>query len=86
MKSIRHALYVAVRATATEAVELQDELAFVGDLGYDSLRIANLAIALESNLGRPILLNDWLALADDLDSLTIGSLLRYLQDVSDGGM
>jgi acyl carrier protein len=73
-------VYRSVEATLREPVPLADALSFVGDLGYDSLRVASLSIALETELGRPVLLNDWLAAADDPFSLTVGSLVAYVHD------
>jgi acyl carrier protein len=50
----------------------------VDDLGFDSLRISNLALELERVLGVPVLLNDWIADAADVDSLTVAALAAYL--------
>jgi len=54
---------------------------FVDDLGFDSLQMASLSLALESELGRPILLNDWIAGAEDTSNLTVQSLVDYLTPI-----
>jgi acyl carrier protein len=84
--SVSQLVYAAVRATAPDPANLRDELSFVEDLGYDSLRVAALAVALENQLGRPVLLNDWLASAEDPAILTVESLVRYVQDLFEGGV
>ena len=43
--------------------------------------MAGLSLALENEFGRPLLLNDWIALADDPYRLTIGSLTDYLLEI-----
>jgi len=50
----------------------------VDDLGFDSLGMATLAVALEGELGHALLLNDWIAMAADPSHLTIQSLTDYL--------
>ena len=76
---IRNKVDRAVSRTLRAPVDLREEHSFVADLGYDSLRVASLAMALDSEFGRPILLNDWLAEADDPLLLTVGSLRAYLE-------
>lgn len=71
----------AVLNTLRTPVDLHDDMTFIGDLAYDSLRVASLSIALEGEFGQPILLNDWLAASDDPMSLTIGSLNAYIAEV-----
>jgi acyl carrier protein len=71
----------AVLNTLRTPVDLHDDMTFIGDLGYDSLRVASLSIALEEEFGQPILLNDWLAASDGPMSLTIGSLNAYIAEV-----
>jgi acyl carrier protein len=79
--TVRTAVYDAVQATLFVPAELHAGLTFVGDLGFDSLRFASLAIALENAIGRPILLNDWLASTDDPGDLTVGSLLQSIREL-----
>ncbi|HET9256759.1 MAG TPA: phosphopantetheine-binding protein [Pseudonocardiaceae bacterium] len=58
---------------------------FVDDLGFDSLRVATLALTLEHELGYPVLLNDWLATIGDIANLTVQSLIDYLNTGEAGG-
>jgi acyl carrier protein len=50
----------------------------VDDLGFDSLKIASLSIALEKEIGEVILLNDWIGAAASPSDLTVQSLLDYV--------
>ena len=59
------------------AVRPADRL--VDDLGFDSLRMATLSVALEEEFDAAILLNDWIGGADDPSSLTVKSLVDHLQ-------
>jgi acyl carrier protein len=68
----------AVRDSAPRPVEPQPGHRLVDDLGFDSLRMASLAIALESELGQPVLLNDWIASAPSLSDLTVQSLATHM--------
>ena len=56
----------------------------VDDLGFDSLRVATLALTLEDELGYPVLLNDWLATIGDFAELTVQSLIDYLNAAEAG--
>jgi acyl carrier protein len=71
----------AIRDAASTALpaELTDTLSFVFDLGFDSLAMARLALALEEQLGCPILLDPWLSSRSDPAALTIGSLCEFVQ-------
>lgn len=60
------------------------EHSFVLDLGFDSLAVARLALALEDTFAQPVLLDDWLAYEDDPGALTVASLCRYIEE-SRGG-
>jgi acyl carrier protein len=51
----------------------------VDDFGFDSLRMASLAIALETEFRQPVLLNDWISMAADPSHLTVRSLADYLR-------
>lgn len=70
----------AVRDAA--AVPLPDELkegdSFVLDLGFDSLAMARLGLALEEQFGFPILLDSWLSSQSDPSALTVGSLRAFV--------
>ena len=68
----------AVRESAPRPVDPEPGHRLVDDLGFDSLRMASLAIALESELGQPVLLNDWIASAPSLSDLTVQSLAAHM--------
>lgn len=68
----------AIRSSADRDGRIQREDSLVLTLGFDSLRIATLAIALEEELDRPILLNDWIAGCTDPTTLTVGSLCDFV--------
>lgn len=53
---------------------------FVNDLGFDSLKMATLSIALEAEIGVPLLLNDWISASNDPSALTVDSLADYLTE------
>jgi acyl carrier protein len=73
-------------ACQTEPIVLSAGDRLVADLGFNSLRIAALALEIGRELGCPVLLNDWLAQARNIDDLTVGSLCEFLRsDVSESG-
>jgi len=74
----------AIRDTMHTARELSENDRLVLDLGFDSLRIATLSIAIEEEFGAVILLNEWLSSVDDPDRLTVGSLANYLAGATAG--
>ena len=74
----------AIREAMQSARELAENDRLVFDLGFDSLRIATLSIAIEEEFGAVILLNEWLSSVDDPDRLTVGSLANYLAGVTAG--
>jgi len=47
---------------------------FIADLGFDSIRIVALSIALEEAFGRPLLLSDWLSSGPEATRLNVRSL------------
>ncbi len=51
---------------------------FLVDLGFDSLRMVAMSLALEDAFDRPLLLNDWLGGAPDVSALTVESLCDYV--------
>lgn len=61
-----------------ESRSLSANYRLVDDLGFDSLKMASLSIALEDRLGETILLNDWIARSPSPDKLTIESLADYI--------
>ena len=52
----------------------------VGDLGFDSLRMARLGLSLEETFGCAILLNDWIASVEDPATLNVESLARFIAE------
>lgn len=56
------------------------EASLVRDLGIDSLKFAELSIALEEEFGRPIFLGDVLADIEDPAKITVGQLARFLEE------
>jgi acyl carrier protein len=60
---------------------IKDSDSLVASLGYDSLRMASLAIALEDEFQRPLLLAEWIARAPDPEELTVGSLCEYIDEI-----
>ncbi|HXE72302.1 MAG TPA: phosphopantetheine-binding protein [Candidatus Nitrosotenuis sp.] len=76
----------AVLQTSQFRPKLKPSHRFIADLGFDSLRMVALSLALESEFGQPLLLNEWLSSAEDVTQLTVGSLCDYVaQVVPDGG-
>jgi acyl carrier protein len=70
----------AIRASARHPLPTRIEASHrvVDDLGYDSLGIVNLSVALEDQLGRPILLDGWIGAALAPSGLTVGSLAQWI--------
>ena len=74
-QKVRRAVSQSCEASGRN-VRVVDRL--VDDLGFDSLRMATLSVALEEEFDAAILLNDWIGMADDPASLTVQSLVDYL--------
>jgi acyl carrier protein len=71
----------AIRKTARRPPDrIEGATRFVHDLDFDSLRMATLSVALEEELGELLLLNDWIAGADDPHLLDVDSLVAYVRD------
>ncbi len=70
----------AIRSSARHAMptRIEPQHRIVDDLGYDSLGIVNLSVALEDRLGRPILLDGWIGSAASPSGLTVGSLAQWI--------
>jgi acyl carrier protein len=70
----------ALRASARHPLpaKIEPQHGVVDDLGYDSLGIVHLSVALEDRLGRPILLDGWIGSASSSSALTVGSLARWI--------
>jgi acyl carrier protein len=51
----------------------------VSDLGVDSLKVAELSLALEDAFDRPVFLGDLFAQVEDPTRLTVGELAKWLE-------
>jgi acyl carrier protein len=69
----------AVTTASEQSVVPQPHHRLIDDLGFDSLRVASLAIELEVQFGQAVLLNDWIAAAPQLSALTVQSLADHLR-------
>jgi len=78
-KVLRAVAHSAKRGTRTPA----ENHHMVEDLGFDSLRMATLSIALEEEFDAPVLLNDWIASSEDRSRLTVSSLADYVMGLLD---
>jgi acyl carrier protein len=56
------------------------EASILADLGLDSLKVVELTMLLEKQLGRPVFLPEWIASVEDPAELTVESLARFLAD------
>jgi len=54
------------------------QASILGDLGLDSLKVVELTMLLEKQLGRPVFLPEWIASVEDPADLTVASLARFL--------
>ena len=50
------------------------------DLGVDSLKVAELSVALEETFDRPVFLGDVFARVEDPSQLTVGQLAELLEE------
>jgi acyl carrier protein len=50
----------------------------LADLGMDSLKVVELTVLLEKELGRSVFLPEWIASVEDPGDLTVESLARFL--------
>ena len=62
------------------APAITPDASILADLGLDSLKVVELTMLLEKQLGRPVFLPEWIASVDDPADLTVGSLARFLAD------
>jgi acyl carrier protein len=78
-----------VRAVKTTAAKPPDLISgshsLVLDLGFDSLRVATLSVALETEFGELILLNEWIANAHTPYELNVNSLVAFVSDAISRG-
>lgn len=70
----------SIRASARLALpeRIEAHHRFVDDLGYDSLGLVTLSVALEDRFGVPILLDGWIGSASSPSGLTVGSLAAWI--------
>lgn len=59
--------------------EVRPEHSLVDDLAFDSMAMVRLGVALEDELDRPVLLDEWLQSCNDPGELTVRSLCDYLE-------
>lgn len=74
----------AVFTTLGKTIELKSSDSFVMALGFNSLRMVSLSLALEDEFEVPLLLNDWISGCDDPRELTVGSLVDYIEKMLKG--
>jgi acyl carrier protein len=79
-KAALAAVVDAIRASARHPLpnRIEPQHRVVDDLGYDSLGIVHLSVALEERLGHPILLDGWIGSAAGPSALTVGSLAHWI--------
>lgn len=58
---------------------IREDASLVRELGMDSLKFAELSIALEDAFGCPVFLDDVLADIEDPGRITVGQLARHLE-------
>lgn len=80
------ALFPAVKAALEPLVakslrkKILPQASILADLGLDSLKVVELTVLLEKQLGRPVFLPEWIASVDDPADLTVGSLAHFLAE------
>jgi acyl carrier protein len=77
MKEVLSALDVASKGSLPTPIEPGHSL--VLHLGFDSMKMSLLSLALETELGCAIVLDEWIGSHSDPNELTVASLCRYLQ-------
>jgi acyl carrier protein len=72
----------AIQATARNPLpeKVSADHSFVLDLGFDSMTIAILSVALEDEFNTTILLDRWIGKHSDPASMTVASLCRHLEE------
>ena len=71
----------AILDTCEDNTTIRDQDSLVLSLGFNSLKVVTLALALEKQFERPLLLNDWVGRCPDPTLLTVGSLCDYVWEV-----
>ena len=69
-----------IRASARHPLPevIEPDHGFVTDLGFDSMSIARLALALEDCFNQALPIDEWIAEAGDPRELTVASLCSYV--------
>ncbi len=78
MREVLAALDSAARGSLPNPVTPEHSL--VLHLGFDSMKMSLLSLALETELGCAIVLDEWIGSHSDPNELTVGSLCRFLQE------
>jgi len=71
-------LFPQVRGALEVLVPKKLRRRILADLGLDSLKVVELTMLLEKQLGRPVFLPEWIASVEDPADLTVESLARFL--------
>ena len=81
-EKIHEGVVAAIRSVARERApaRIEPEHSFVTDLGFDSMRIVVLGLALEDRFERAVLLDEWIARCNDPADLTVASLCEWLEE------
>ena len=81
-EQINSGVVAAIHAVARERAPARIEPghSFVTDLGFDSMGIVVLGLALEDRFGRPVMLDEWIGRCEDPTELTVASLCSYLEE------
>ncbi len=75
---VRQALQALVPKKLRNRITPQASI--LADLGLDSLKVVELTMLLEKQLGRPVFLPEWIASVEDPGELTVESLARFLAE------
>ncbi len=76
IEAVIDAIRASSRLSLPSSIEAHHR--FVDDLGFDSLGLVTLSVALEDRLGAPILLDGWIGSASSPSALTVGSLALWI--------
>ena len=71
----------AITVTLGKKTKLKGNDSLIVALGFNSLRMVSLSLALEEEFGKPLLLNDWISQSGDPQALTVSSLCEYIQTI-----
>ena len=75
----------AILDASDDQATIHDEDSLVLSLGFNSLKVVTLALELERQFERPLLLNDWVGRCPDPTLLTVRSLCDYVWEVVQRG-